>query len=86
MKWEELKTELPRARCLEAAGEGKKPSLGVGWAELPLRPAPRSPVGAAVVQQTDVHRLQAAAGGKGAFPEVFLTWPRESLAPECSTL
>lgn len=48
---------LPRARRPEAASEGKNPGLGVGWAELPLRPALRSQVGTAMVLQTKVPGL-----------------------------
>lgn len=76
---------LPRARRPEAASEGKNPGLGVGWVELPLRPAPQ--VGAALFlqTQTDAPGLWLQQVSR-AFPEVFLTWPHGGLAPECPTL
>lgn len=60
---------LPRARRPEAAGKGKNPGLGVGWAELPLRPAPRSRVGATMVLQTDAPGLWLQQVAR-VFPEI----------------
>lgn len=76
---------LPRARRPEAAGKGKNPGLGVGWAELPLRPAPRSRVGATMVLQTDAPGLWLQQVAR-VFPEIFLAWPHGGLVPKCPIL